>query len=337
MMPRRFSCEELKTATGVFQMILGQGGFGAVFQGVLSDGIQVAVKRLDNKGQGTKEFVGEVQTIGRIHHINLVRLVGFCATKSHRLLVYEYMSKGSLDKWIFHENDNPNLDWKTRMNIIIGMAKGLCYLHEECCQRIAHLDIKPQNILLDESFKAKVSDFGLSKLIRRDESQVFTTMRGTPGYLAPEWLSAAISEKADVYSFGVVVMEIVCGRKNLDPSQPEESRHLRPALLLKLLQLSAQENQLLDLVDMVNEEKSHYGEDAMRVMRIAIWCLQNDHTKRPPMSQVVKALEGAMVLDAGHIDFGTFHTLEPQSGPETQSGSEIQTGTNDSLFLSGPR
>ncbi|XP_031499193.2 G-type lectin S-receptor-like serine/threonine-protein kinase SD2-5 [Nymphaea colorata] len=216
------------------------------------------------------------------------------------------------------------------MNIIIGMAKGLCYLHEECCQKIAHLDIKPQNILLDESFNAKVSDFGLSKLIRRDESQVFTTMRGTRGYLAPEWLSAAISERADVYSFGVVVMEIVCGRKNLDPSQPEESRHL-----LKLLQLSAQENQLLELVDMVNEEKSHYGEDAMRVMRIAMWCLQNDHNKRPPMSQVVKALEGTIELD-GHIELDPFYATERRSSSQTQSGSETQSDTQ-SLLLSGSR
>ncbi|XP_031499298.1 G-type lectin S-receptor-like serine/threonine-protein kinase SD2-5 [Nymphaea colorata] len=329
MVPRRFSYEELKTATGDFQTILGQGGFGSVFEGVLNDGTRIAVKRLDNIGQGMKEFVAEVQTIGSIHHMNLVRLVGFCARKSHRLLVYEYMSNGSLDKWIFHENGNPSLDWKTRQSIIIGTSKGLCYLHEECSHRIAHLDVKPQNILLDENYSAKLSDFGLSKLISRDQSQVVTTMRGTPGYLAPEWLSASISEKADVYSFGVVVMEVVCGRRNLDLSQPEGSRHL-----LKLLYL-AQENQLLDLVDMTDEERSRDGEEAVRVMRIAMWCLQNDDTRRPPMSQVVKALEGTIELD-GHIELDPFYAMERRSSSQTQSGSETQSDTQF-LLLSGPR
>uniref|UniRef100_A0A5K0Y0F0 Receptor-like serine/threonine-protein kinase n=2 Tax=Nymphaea colorata TaxID=210225 RepID=A0A5K0Y0F0_9MAGN len=324
MAPRRFSYEELKMATEDFQTILGQGGFGSVFMGILNDGTRIAVKRLDNVGQGMKEFVAEVQTIGSIHHWNLVRLVGFCARKLHRLLVYEYMSNGSLDRWIFHENDNPKLDWKTRQNVIIGTSKGLCYLHEECSQRIAHFDIKPQNILLDENYNAKISDFGLSKLISRDESQVVTTMRGTPGYLAPEWLSASISEKADVYSFGVVVMEVVCGRRNLDFSQPEGSRYL-----LKQLQSLAPENQLLDLVDMTDEERACYGEEAVRVMRIAMWCLQNDDTRRPRMSSVVKALEGTMELD-GDIELGLFHATVPQLVSQTESESQ-------SLLVSAPR
>ncbi|KAK3160152.1 hypothetical protein QOZ80_1BG0055910 [Eleusine coracana subsp. coracana] len=198
-MPMRFTFQQLEEATDQFREKLGEGGFGSVFEGKCGEE-RIAVKRLDGAGQGKREFLAEVQTIGSIHHINLVRLIGFCAEKSHRLLVYEYMPKGSLDRWIFyrHENNAP-LDWSIRCKIIIDIAKGLSYLHEECMKRIAHLDVKPQNILLDENFNAKLSDFGLCKLIDRDKSQVITRMRGTPGYLAPEWLTSKITEKADVY------------------------------------------------------------------------------------------------------------------------------------------
>ncbi|XBI23796.1 hypothetical protein VPH35_048970 [Triticum aestivum] len=225
--PMRFTFQQLNAATEQFADKLGEGGFGSVFKGQFGDE-RIAVKRLDRAGQGTREFSAEVETIGSIHHINLVRLIGFCAEKSHRLLVYEYMPKGSLDRWIYcrHDNDSPPLHWSTRCKIITNIAKGLAYLHEECMKKIAHLDVKPQNILLDDDFNAKLSDFGLCKLIDRDMSQVFTRMRGTPGYLAPEWLTSQITEKVDVYSFGVVVMEVISGRKNLDNSRSEESIHL---------------------------------------------------------------------------------------------------------------
>ncbi|KAG0493849.1 hypothetical protein HPP92_004843 [Vanilla planifolia] len=183
----RFSFDELQLITEGYKRKLGQGGFGSVFEGTLSNGIKVAVKKLEGVGQGKKEFLAEVETIGSIHHINLVDLVGFCAEKSHRLLVYEYMPKGSLDQWIFakEEEEAAPLDWQTRRMIILDIAKGLCYLHEECRHRIVHLDVKPQNILLDEKLNAKLADFGLSKLIDREQSEVMTRMRGTPGYLAP--------------------------------------------------------------------------------------------------------------------------------------------------------
>uniref|UniRef100_A0A8R7RA34 non-specific serine/threonine protein kinase n=1 Tax=Triticum urartu TaxID=4572 RepID=A0A8R7RA34_TRIUA len=208
----RFSFKKLSECTKGFSKKLGDGGFGSVFQGELGED-KVAVKRLEGARQGKKEFLAEVETIGSIEHINLVRLIGFCAEKSERLLVYEYMSRGSLDRWIYYRHNNAPLDWCTRSRIILDIAKGLCYLHEECRHIIAHLDIKPQNILLDDNFNAKVADFGLCKLINRDQSKVVTMMRGTPGYLAPEWLTSRITEKVDVYSFGVVLMEIVSGRK----------------------------------------------------------------------------------------------------------------------------
>jgi serine/threonine protein kinase len=291
--PMRFTYQELRVATWDFEKKLGGGGFGSVFEGILENGEKIAVKRLDALGQGEKEFLAEVKTIGSIHHVNLARLIGFCAAKLHRLLVYEFMCCGSLDKWIFcREPLLHPLDFQTRRNIIMDIAKGLAYLHEECRQRIVHLDIKPQNILLDANLHAKISDFGLSKLIDKDQSQVVTTMRGTPGYLAPELFSSVITEKADVYSFGIVVMEVVCGKKNLDRSQPE-CMHLLPILMKK-----AQEDQLIDMVDNSSEDMQLHRLEAVEMVRVAIWCLQSDHTRRPSMSTVVKVLEGTMGVEA---------------------------------------
>ncbi|XP_034890396.1 LOW QUALITY PROTEIN: G-type lectin S-receptor-like serine/threonine-protein kinase SD2-5 [Populus alba] len=292
-MPMRFTYQELRVATWDFEKKLGGGGFGSVYEGILENGEKIAVKRLDALGQGQKEFLAEVKSIGSIHHVSLARLIGFCADKLHTLLVYEFMCCGSLDKWIFcREPLLHPLDFQTRRNIIMDVAKGLAYLHEECRQRIVHLDIKPQNILLDENLHAKISDFGLSKLIDRDQSQVVTTMRGTPGYLAPELFSSVITEKADVYSFGIVVMEVVCGKKNLDRSQPE-CMHLLPILMKR-----AQEDQLIDMVDNSSEDMQLHRLEAAEMMRVAIWCLQSDHTRRPSMSTVVKVLEGTMGVEA---------------------------------------
>nr|KJB72964.1 hypothetical protein B456_011G207300 [Gossypium raimondii] len=278
-MPTRFSYEELKNITKNFSNKLGEGGLGSVSQGTLPSGSQVAVKHLFGIGPVNKSFVAEVQTIGSIHHFNLVSLVGFCAEKFNRLLVYEYMANGSLDRWIFNKNQDLSLDWQVRKKIILDIAKGLAYLHEDCNRKIIHLDIKPQNILLDENFNAKVSDFGLSKLIEKDQSQVVTSMRGTPGYMAPEWLSLVITQKVDVYSFGIIVLEVLCGRRNIDGSQQEEDRHL-----LKLFGRKQEEGQLLDLVD-----------------------------KRPSMSAVVKVFEGSVdvVID---MDEDFLNEITPEVG-----------------------
>ncbi|XP_034890401.1 G-type lectin S-receptor-like serine/threonine-protein kinase SD2-5 [Populus alba] len=292
-MPTRFTYEELKAATKDFHTKLGKGGFGSVFEGNLETGEKIAVKRLEGLGQGKKEFLAEVKTIGSIHHVNLVRLTGFCVDKLSCLLVYEFLCNGSLDSWIFlKEPRQPSLDWEGKRTIILDIARGQAYLHEECRQRIIHLDIKPQNILLDARLRAKISDFGLSKLIDRDQSQVVTTMRGTPGYLAPELFSSVITEKADVYSFGIVVMEVVYGKKNLDRSQPE-CMHLLPILMKR-----AQEDQLIDMVDNSSEDMQLHRLEAAEMMRVAIWCLQSDHTRRPSMSTVVKVLEGTMGVEA---------------------------------------
>ncbi|KAK3034450.1 hypothetical protein RJ639_034687 [Escallonia herrerae] len=334
-MPTRFSFRELESVTENFSCKLGEGGFGSVFQGSLSNGIKVAVKQLDGIGQlKKKSFLAEVETIGSIHHVNLVRLVGFCAENSYRLLVYEYMCNGSLDKWIFHGNEELALGWLSRRKIIFDIAKGLAYLHEECRQKIYHLDIKPQNILLDEYFNAKVSDFGLSKLIDKDQSQVMTTLRGTPGYMAPEWLTSVITEKVDVYSFGVVLLEILCGRRNLDRSQPEEDMHL-----LSIFKRKAEEEQLLDMIDKCSEDMQANAAEVVQIMRVAAWCLQSDFARRPSMSVVVKVLEGFVDVE-DNLNYDFTERPETHGAPATTHREDNATGAGTLVLpclLSGPR
>ncbi|CAN4103177.1 unnamed protein product [Withania somnifera] len=244
-MPSRFTYVELSVMTENFNKKLGEGGFGSVFEGKMCDGTKIAVKRLQGFGNVKKSFLAEVATIGSIQHVNL---------------------------WIFHGKQELFLTWNVREKIISDVAKGLAYLHEDCNNKIIHLDIKPQNILLDHNFNAKGLDFGLSKLVGKDESKIVTTIRGIPGYLAPEWLNSAITEKVDVYSFGIVILEIICGRKNLDRLQDENNMHL-----LCLFKRKAKETPFLEM--------------AAEMMKIAAWCLQSDHTKRPSMSLVVKVLQ----------------------------------------------
>ncbi|KAI3940082.1 hypothetical protein MKW92_040049 [Papaver armeniacum] len=224
--PNRYSHAELKKITNKFETKLGQGGYGRVFEGKLTNGIQVAVKVLD-KSEGSnngEEFVNEVATIGRIHHLNVVRLLGFCVEGSTRALIYEFMVNSSLDKFIFSAGKDKtliSLAWEKLQEIAIGIARGMEYLHQGCDQRILHFDIKPQNILLDHNFTPKISDFGLAKLCTKD---TFVTVsmaaaRGTMGYIAPEVFSrnfGAVSYKSDVYSFGMLLLEMVGGKKNTE-------------------------------------------------------------------------------------------------------------------------
>ncbi|XP_006656152.1 G-type lectin S-receptor-like serine/threonine-protein kinase SD2-5 [Oryza brachyantha] len=327
-LPTRFSFTDLKSATGDFSRKIGAGGFGSVFEGQIDDK-HVAIKRLDGIGQGKREFLAEVQTIGSINHIHLVRLIGFCAEKTHRLLVYEYMPSGSLDKWIFQNRQAAPLDWETRLKIISDVAKGLAYLHSDCRQTIAHLDIKPENILLDEMFTAKISDFGLAKLIDHEQSSVMTRLRGTLGYLAPEWLTSVITEKVDVYSFGVVIMEILCGRRNLDYSQPEENRHL-----ISMLQDKAKSDQFMDLIDPCFVDMELHMNDVLRMMNLATWCLQVDYHRRPSMPMVVKILEGTMDVET-ELDFDLVN-IDPMVVANRAAQRNTVTLQIDSV-LSGPR
>ncbi|XP_059307665.1 G-type lectin S-receptor-like serine/threonine-protein kinase SD2-5 [Lycium ferocissimum] len=324
-----YSYNYLKTITEDFSRKLGEGGFGSVYEGTLSDGTKMAVKRLDGLGQVTDSFLTEVKTVGSIHHVNLVKLIGFCAEKYHRILIYEYMVNGSLDRWISHERQENGLTWHTRQRIISDIAKGLAYLHDDCSQKIIHLDIKPQNILLDQNFNAKISDFGLSKLIEKDKSKVVTRMRGTPGYLAPEWLSSVITEKVYVYAFGIVLLEILCGRKNLDWTQADEE----DVHLVSVLRRKAEQQQLMDMVDKNNEDMQLHKEAVTEMMSIAVWCLQGNFAKRPSMSLVVKVLEGLVTVET-NLDYN-FTNL-----PEVGSSNQMREATISSVLpsvLSGPR
>ncbi|PIA33931.1 hypothetical protein AQUCO_03900054v1 [Aquilegia coerulea] len=328
-MPRNFSFNDLKLATANFSKKLGRGGFGSVFEGNLGNVTKIAVKQLDQANQGTNEFLAEVKTIGSLHHVNLVRLIGFCAEDSHRLLVYEYMCNGSLDKWIFHRNQESPLDWPTRRKIILHIAQGLSYLHRECRRTIIHLDIKPQNILLDANFNARVADFGLARFIETDQSHVSTVLKGTPGYWAPEWwLKKKITEKADVYSFGVVVLEIMCGRKNVDHSLTEEEDSL-----LYLVKTKAEEGQLFDVVDKQSDDVLQHKDEAVRIIKTAISCLQIDSADRPSMSTVVYILEGLMDIETiSDYSFLTWTPMEPPRGVDASDFTPLLPE-----ILSGPR
>ncbi|VAH32342.1 unnamed protein product [Triticum turgidum subsp. durum] len=293
-----FRYTNLQWATRNFSEKLGAGGFGSVFKAYLSDSVTMAVKRLDGACQGEKQFRAEVTTVGVIQHINLVRLIGFCCKGERRLLAYEYMPNRSLDIHLFQKN-NTVLNWGTRFKIALGVARGLAYLHESCQDLIIHRDIKPQNILLDASFVAKIADFGMAKLIGRDFSRVLTTARGTIGYLAPEWISGvAITAKVDVYGYGMVLMEIISGRPNsleqytaggdCDVFFPVHAAHM----LLEGDVASLVDGKLSGDVNL---------EEAERLCKVACWCIQDDEFDRPTMGEVVRILEGLSDLDTPPI------------------------------------
>ncbi|XP_062201734.1 G-type lectin S-receptor-like serine/threonine-protein kinase At5g35370 [Phragmites australis] len=300
-LPTRFTYSDLDAATDGFKWQIGAGGFGSVYRGELPDRSTVAVKRMNGLGtQGRREFLTEIAVIGNVHHVNLVKLRGFCAEGARQLLVYEYMSRGSLDQSLFRAGA-ATLDWPARLHVCIGAARGLAYLHVGCDRKILHCDVKPENILLDDRGGVKIADFGLAKLMSPEQSGLFTTMRGTRGYLAPEWLmNAPITDKADVYSFGMVLLEIVRGRKNskrdaasatsLEGSGAglERSSYF-PALALDL----HDQGRYGELVDPRLEGRANV-EEVSRVVRVALCCLHEDAVLRPNMTAVAAMLDGSM-------------------------------------------
>ncbi|QCD99318.1 brassinosteroid insensitive 1-associated receptor kinase 1 [Vigna unguiculata] len=271
-----------------FKEKLGQGGFGSVFKGKLCSGPSVAIKMLDkSKGNG-QDFISEVATIGRICHQNVVRLIGFCVRGSKRALVYEFMHNGSLDKLIFSKDGSAPLSYEKMYNISIGVARGIAYLHHGCEMQILHFDIKPHNILLDENFIPKVSDFGLAKLYPIDNSIVtMTVARGTIGYMAPKLFYnniGGISHKVDVYSFGMLLMEMTSKRKNLNPHADRSSQLYFPLWIYDHIR----EEEDVDIEDVTEEEKKI----AKKMIIVALWCIQLKPKDRPSMNKVVEMLEG---------------------------------------------
>ncbi|CAK9147281.1 unnamed protein product [Ilex paraguariensis] len=308
-LPIRFEYKELDAATDNFKTQIGSGGFGAVFKGTLPDKSLVAVKKITSLGvQGKNEFCTEIAVIGNVHHVNLVKLKGFCAEGRQRLLVYEYMNRGSLDRSLF--GNGPVLEWQERVEIALGTARGLAYLHRGCQQKIIHCDVKPENILLHDHFHAKISDFGLSKLLTPEQSSLFTTMRGTRGYLAPEWLTnSAISDKTDVYSFGMVLFELVSGRKNCSPRTQSHSMDKdnsgcghsssssgRGLVYFPLYALEMHElGRYLELADPRLEGRVN-SEEVEKLVRVALCCVHEEPALRPNMVSVVGMLEGDFPL-----------------------------------------
>ncbi|WVZ95916.1 hypothetical protein U9M48_041622 [Paspalum notatum var. saurae] len=290
-----FRYTDLVHATKNFSDKLGGGGFGSVFNGTLGDQTAIAVKRLDGARQGEKQFRAEVSSVGLIQHINLVKLIGFCCQGDKRLLVYERMLNGSLDTHLFRSNATTVLSWRTRYQVALGVARGLCYLHQSCRECIIHCDIKPENILLDASFVPKIADFGMAAIVGRDFSRVLTTFRGTIGYLAPEWLSGvAITPKVDVYSFGMVLLEIISGRRNALEMHTSSNYHAAYFPVQAISKLH--EGDIQSLAD-PQLQGDFDLEVVERVCKVAFWCIQDDECDRPTMGEVVQALEGLQELD----------------------------------------
>ncbi|KAK2399376.1 PR5 receptor kinase [Trifolium repens] len=277
--------------TGNLRDELGKGGFGDVYKGKLRSGPFVAVKMLSKtKGNG-QDFINEVATIGRIHHTNVVRLTGFCIEGSKRALIYEFMSNGSLDKYLSSSKDAISLTYKQMYEISLGVARGIAYLHEGCDMQILHFDIKPHNILLDENYIPKVSDFGLAKLYPNDISIVpLTAARGTIGYMAPELFYkniGGVSYKADVYSFGMLLMEMASKKRNsnqyADHADPS-SVFFYPIWIYDQLI----EEREIEMDDLTSEEMIN----VKKMFITALWCVQLKPIDRPSMNKVIEMLEG---------------------------------------------
>ncbi|CAN0902020.1 G-type lectin S-receptor-like serine/threonine-protein kinase RLK1 [Linum grandiflorum] len=283
-----FQYADLEEATNGFEEELGRGAFGVVYKGELENGVLVAVKKLNSFGQDNagKEFKNEVTVIGQTHHRNLVRLIGYCEEgKDRQLLVYEFLSNGTLADYLFRE---VKPSWGKRIQIALGIARGILYLHEECTTQVIHCDIKPQNILLDDHHTARISDFGLAKLLVLNQSQTQTAIRGTKGYVAPEWFrNSPVTTKVDVYSFGVLLLEIISCRKSVDANESSTDR----AILTYWAYDRYCEGAFGDLVEYDMEAMSD-GEKLEKYVKIAIWCIQEDPSVRPTMKQVWQMLEG---------------------------------------------
>uniref|UniRef100_A0A803PX25 Receptor-like serine/threonine-protein kinase n=1 Tax=Cannabis sativa TaxID=3483 RepID=A0A803PX25_CANSA len=287
-----FTYAKLEKATNGFKELLGKGAFASVFKGVLSfDDIQclVAVKKLEHMvKENDQEFKAEVTAIGRTNHKNLVQLIGFCNEGLHRLLIYEYMSNGSLASFLFGSSNKPK--WHQRMNIALGIARGLFYLHEECSTQILHCDIKPQNILLDDSYTARISDFGLAKMLKTDQTRTTTGIRGTKGYVAPEWFrNMPVTVKVDVYSYGILLLELICCRKNVEEYVEDDAQ-----MILGDWAYDCYAGGNLHFLVENDDEASQDMKRVEKYVMVALWCIQEDPSLRPTMKKVILMLEGTI-------------------------------------------
>ncbi|KAJ4762236.1 Kinase superfamily protein [Rhynchospora pubera] len=327
-----FTFRELANATRNFrpECFLGEGGFGRVYKGRLDSTSQVvAIKQLNRDGlQGNREFLVEVLMLSLLHHPNLVNLIGYCADGDQRLLVYEYMPFGSLEDHL-HDlpSDKEPLDWNTRMKIAAGAAKGLEYLHDKANPPVIYRDFKSSNILLDETFHPKLSDFGLAKLGPvGDKSHVSTRVMGTYGYCAPEYaMTGQLTVKSDVYSFGVVLLELITGRRAIDSTRPHGEQNLvswaRP--------LFNDRRKLPKMAD-PRLEGQYPMRGLYQALAVASMCIQSEAASRPLIADVVTALSylASQTYDPATAYTGPGRTERP--GKTMQPGNNICSSNNNS-------
>ncbi|KAF7147565.1 hypothetical protein RHSIM_Rhsim03G0206900 [Rhododendron simsii] len=286
--PSRYSYADIKKITNQFKDKIGQGGYGIVYKGQLSNDVHVAVKILNNSKGNGEEFINEVGIIGTIHHVNVVRLVGYCADGFRRALIYEFLPNDSLEKFAISDRDKHLIGWKKLLAIAMGIAKGIEYLHQWCDQQILHFDIKPHNILLDENLNPKIMDFGLAKLCSKEQSVVsMTTARGTIGYIAPEVFSrnfGNVSYKSDIYSFGMLLLEMVGGKKNFDVMVNSTNQIYFPEWIYNCLDRG---EELRICIQDQGDAKI-----AKKLAIVGLWCIQWYPVDRPSMHGVIQMLEG---------------------------------------------
>ncbi|RVW42878.1 putative LRR receptor-like serine/threonine-protein kinase [Vitis vinifera] len=338
-----FSLRQIKAATNNFDSAskIGEGGFGPVYKGVLSDGSVIAVKQLSSKSkQGNREFVNEIGLISALQHPNLVKLYGCCVEGNQLLLIYEYLENNSLARALFgSEEQRLNLDWPTRKKICLGIARGLAYLHEESRLKIVHRDIKATNVLLDKYLNAKISDFGLAKLDEDENTHISTRIAGTIGYMAPEYATRGyLTDKADVYSFGVVALEIVSGKSNANYRPKQESVYL-----LDWAYVLHEQGNLLELVD-PSLGSNYSEEEVMGMLNLALLCTNQSPTLRPSMSSVVSMLDGKIAVQAPTIKhdsmnpdmrFKAFEKLSLDS-QSLVSAFSVDSQVQGSISVDGP-
>ncbi|XP_060218553.1 probable serine/threonine-protein kinase At1g01540 isoform X2 [Lycium barbarum] len=336
---RWYTLRELEAATNCLsdENVIGEGGYGIVYQGVLADGTRVAVKNLlNNRGQAEKEFKVEVEAIGRVRHKNLVRLLGYCVEGAYRMLVYEYVDNGTLEQWLHGDvGDVSPLTWDIRMTVIVGTAKALAYLHEGLEPKVVHRDVKSSNILLDRQWHTKLSDFGLAKLLNAERSYVTTRVMGTFGYVAPEYAcTGMLNEKSDVYSFGILIMEIITGRTPVDYGRPQGETNL-----VEWLKMMVGNRKSEEVVDPKLPEMPS-SKTLKRALLVALRCVDPDAQKRPKMGHIIHMLEADDLLERrvgreressnSHHDYKQDNQAGPKLSRKQYGEGALETSEGDS-------
>ncbi|KAL0008687.1 hypothetical protein SO802_010189 [Lithocarpus litseifolius] len=335
-----FNSKELKKATDHFSKdrIIGKGGQGTVYKGMLGDGQIIAIKKCNIVDKANLEhFINEIVILSQINHRNVVKLLGCCLETEVPLLIYEFIPNGTLFQYIHEENEGVQLTWAMRLKIAIEIAGALSYLHSAASLPIYHRDIKSTNILLDEKYRAKVADFGTSKIVKIDQTHVTTVVQGTFGYLDPEYFQTGqFTEKSDVYSFGVVLVELLTGEKPVSSTRSEEGRSLSTYFIL-----SMNENHLFDILDdCVREEGDK--EDIIIVANLAKKCLHLNGKERPTMGEVAMELQGIQKKDTnGQENYEELHNVRSKEidpsyacSTTTQSYSEIASSSSSIVLPS---